>query len=356
MKDLFQKLIKFQSDEDHPREIKKCFEFVVDYLKKAGFKAKIFSSKDKLSLVAARTLKIHYRYILNGHLDIVPANYPNAFRPIIKGNKLYGRGAGDMKGTVAAMMELFKEPELKKNDMALMLTTDEEIGGENGVKYLLEKQNYSCDCAVVPDGGENFKLILAEKGVLHVKIEAKGKASHGSRPWLGDNAINKLIRIYENISRSLPDLTAPDYWQPTVNLGILKGGDATNKVPNYALMQLDFRFPDIKDEKTILEFINKEVKKEKEVTYKIISRGYPLINDQKNPFFKKIIDCARKEGINLEPKKEYGASDGRFFSERKIPVIMFKPLCSGSHIDGEWVDLKSLEVFYQILKRFLIEG
>lgn len=354
LENLLRDLITFESDKDHSEEIKKCFNFAVGYLKKAGLKVKTYSSNGRPSLIAARKLKKHYQFILNGHLDVVPASYPNAFNPLTKRDKFYGRGAGDMKGTVAVMIKLFEEPKLKNVDMALVLTTDEEIGGENGVKYLLEKESLSCDCAIVPDGGENFILILAEKGVLHIKVEAKGIAAHGSRPWLGDNAINKLIRIYENICRSFPKLTAPDYWQPTVNLGVLKGGDATNKVPNYAFMQLDFRFPDIEDEKAIINYINKEVAREKDTKYEITSRGFPLINDSKNPFFQKIINCAKKEGINLDLKKEHGASDGRFFSERKIPVIMFKPVCGGSHIDNEWIDFKSLEKFYQLLKTFLL--
>jgi len=354
MRKILENLIKFQSDKDHPEEIKNCFNFVVNYLKEVGLKIRTYSSKGLPSLVAARKLKKHYQYILNGHLDVVPGNYHDAFNPEIKGTRLYGRGAGDMKGTVAALIELIKDPKLQKVDMALMLTSDEEVGGFNGVKYLLDKHKYSCDCAIIPDGGENFSLILAEKGVLHIKFKAKGKAAHGARPWLGDNALDKLIRIYLNLKKSLPKVTPPDNWQPTVNLGVLKGGDATNKVPDRALMQLDFRFPDADDEEKIIKLINEETEKEKKVKWEILARGYPLINNPKNLFFKKIQEVAKKEKIRLKIKKEHGASDGRFFSERKIPVIMFKPVCSGSHINNEWIDLESLEKFSRLLKSFLL--
>jgi len=354
MKNLLKNLIRFRSDKNHPEEIRNCFNFVVENLKEKRLKVKKYFSNDTPSLVAARRFKKHYQYILNGHLDVVPANYLNAFNPEIKRTRLYGRGAGDMKGTVAAMIELMKDPQLQKVDMALMLTSDEEVGGFNGVKYLLEKHKYSCDCAIIPDGGENFSLILAEKGVLHIKFEAKGKAAHGARPWLGDNALDKLIRIYQNIKNSLPKVTPPDNWQPTVNLGVLKGGDATNKVPDQAVMQLDFRFPDTEDEGKILDLIEYETKKEKKVKWEILARGYPLINNPKNLYLKKIQQVAKKEKIRLKIKKEHGASDGRFFSERKIPVIMFKPVCSGSHIKNEWIDLESLAKFYRLLKSFLL--
>ena len=63
----------------------------------------------------------------------------------------------------------------------------------------------------------------------------------------------------------------------------------------------------------------------------------------------------KKHNINLKIDKDHGASDGRFFSAKNIPVVMFKPICSQPHIDNEWIELKSLEKFYQILKGFLID-
>ncbi len=356
MIDLLNKLVKFESDHNHQGKINQCFNFLVDDLKKSGLKVKTYSSSNRPSLVAAKNLKNHYRFILNGHIDIVPADYKNAYSPLEKRGRLYGRGTSDMKGPLAAMLDLAQNPELNKLDFALMITADEEIGGFDGVKYLLENKNYSCDCAIIPDGGDNLELVLAEKGVLHVRLVATGKAAHGSRPWMGDNAISKLVRIFLRISDSFPALTAPDYWHPTVNLGILKGGDATNKVPNQALMQLDFRFPDAEDEEKILNQLKKELTQESGVKLEVLSTGFPLINDPHNLYFKKIQQAAKKEKLNLKIKKEHGASDGRFFSEKRIPVIMFKPKCSAPHVDNEWVDLKSLMVFQKILKRFLLEN
>ncbi len=259
-----------------------------------------------------------------------------------------------MKGVVSAMMELIKDKEIRKTSTGLLLTTDEEIGGENGVGYLVKNNLVKTDCVIVPDGGENFKLILAEKGVLTVQILAEGRSVHGSRPWLGENAILKLIRLFEKINLSLPKLKPPAFWQPTVNLGMLQGGTAPNVVPGKAFMRLNFRFPEIKDEEIIIKLLDKEVSKIKGLSFEITSRGYPLINKPNDPFLNRIRQCAQAEGINLNLIKEHGASDGRFFSQKGIPVIMFKPVCSDSHIDNEWIDLKSLETFSKILKRFLL--
>jgi len=353
MKKILKKLITFQSDKDHPQEIKKCFNFVVDYLKKSALKVKTYSSNKSLSLVAARKLKKNYHYILSGHLDVVPADYKNAFKPIIKGNRLYGRGASDMKGPDSAMIKLITDRDLKDVDCALMLTTDEEIGGFNGANYLLNKKNYSCQAAIIPDSGDNFQLTLAEKGLIHVKIKAQGKAVHGSQPWQGENAIEKLITVFQQIKKSLPQTTKKNRWLPTVNLGKIKGGDATNKVPSRAEMYLDFRYPQKKDQKKILNLLKKIKNKHKKIDYQILAKDSILINSPKNKQLQKTIKVAKKEGINLKFYKAHGASDGRFFSAKGIPTIMFKPQCSQAHVDNEWIDLKSLEKFYQILKKLL---
>jgi succinyl-diaminopimelate desuccinylase len=356
MKKLAFHLISFQSDKNHPEEIKRCLKFVATELKKAGLKVKAFDRKNNPSLIAAPKLKKHYQFILNGHLDVVPASYKNAFKATIKGNRLYGRGAADMKGPVAAMITLAQN--LIKNhpqiDFALMITTDEETGGFDGVDYLVNKKGYVCNCAIVPDGGPNFELVLGEKGVLFIKIETRGKTAHGSQPWLGENALDKLINIYTNIKKKMPQVTKKDNWQPTVNLGVMSGGDATNKVCHEASAQIDFRYPQIAQRAKILKLVKKEVKKEKGANFKILVEGAPLANDVQNSYFKKIQEVAKKRGQKLKIKKEHGASDGRFFSAKGIPVLIFKPVCSPSHIDNEWIDLKSSEIFYQILKDFLL--
>jgi succinyl-diaminopimelate desuccinylase len=353
MKPILAKLIGFQTDQYHPRELKNCADYVKALLKKSGLPSKMYFSQGKYSLITAKKLKKHYQYILCGHLDVVPADYPKAFTPVIKGDRLYGRGAADMKGVDAAMIKLMLSSGLKYADAALMLTTDEEIGGFNGVRFLIEKQGIRCDCAIVPDGGKNFELVLAEKGVLHVKLTAKGKSAHGSRPWVGDNAIEKLISAFQFIKTNMPETDFNNLWKPSVNLGKLAGGDAANKVPGRAEMYLDFRFPENKDRTIIKKLLNKAVKKHQGLAWKPMVEGDILKTSPKNKYVKKMLKTAEALGIKMEFDKCHGASDGRYFSAHNIPVLMFAPKASAAHIDNEWVDLKSLNKFYMLLKNFL---
>jgi len=354
MKKLVSKLISFQSDKNHPEEIRKCFDYIVKQLKKAGLKVKTYNRNNKPSLIAARKLKKHYRFILNGHIDVVPASYKDAFSPKVKNNRLYGRGTSDMKGAAAAMIQLIKDPDLKSVDVALMITSDEEVGGFDGTRYLVEDKKYSCRCVIVPDGGTNFRLVLAQKGVIFAKIKAEGKAAHGSRPWEGNNAIEKLITIFQEIKKILPETTTKNRWQPTVNLGKIKGGSATNVVPDYAEMFLDFRYPKKHQKRKIINILESLSKKNKKTSYKMLAKGEAMNTSKSNKYVQKIIEIAEKEKINLKMQKEHPASDGRFFSAKNIPVIMFAPKESRGHINNEWVDLKSLETYYRILKDFLL--
>jgi succinyl-diaminopimelate desuccinylase len=354
MQVLTSQLIQFQSTHDRPQQIQACFKFLVKKLKQAGLEVATYSSNDKPSLVAARKARKHYRYLLNGHLDVVPANYKQAFAPQVKAGRLYGRGASDMKAVVAAMTKLLMESALQEVDMALMLTSDEEVGGFNGVKYLLQEKEYSCDCVIIPDGGDNWQLVVAEKGLIHFKVTASGQAAHGSQPWLGENAITRLVRFYQKIKSQLPLTTAQNRWRPTVNLGKIQGGTATNMVPAQAEMYLDFRFPNQETQQQYLQFMQKHCQDDPNVSYEIIAQGEALVNDASNSYLQRISRVAQKQGFKLPLQKVHGASDARFFAAQDIPVIMFKPKCSQPHIDNEWIDLQSLDKFYQVLKQFLL--
>lgn len=354
MQKLARKLISFESDKNHPKEIKRCFDFTVKYLQKRGLKVKIYSSNSRPSLVAARKLKKKYKYILNGHLDVVPADYKKAFEPFVKNGRLYGRGASDMKGVDAAMIRLICDKDLKDVDMALMLTCDEEIGGFDGVKYLLKKKKYRCNCVVIPDGGNNFSLINKQKGFVQVLIRAKGKSAHGSRPWLGNNAIEGLMEVYKKVRKFIPKTNVKNRWKPTLNIGKINGGLAANQVAPYCEMYLDIRCPTNKQKEKIVNYIKKICSKNNNLDFTIPVDGEIMFTNKNNQYSKKIFKIAKDNKIEVKFDREHGGSDARFFSAKNIPVIMFLPKCSEAHIDNEWINLKSLEKFRIILKEFLL--
>ncbi|MEM2874069.1 MAG: M20/M25/M40 family metallo-hydrolase [Candidatus Nanoarchaeia archaeon] len=350
--ELAQQLIRFKSTKDNPQELKNCLDFVASYLKKFSV-IKRFRFKNKPSLVAYYK-NIKPKFFLVGHLDVVEA--PNEqFKPTIKGNKLFGRGAADMKGGVAIMLALFKElaKEQEKPPFGLMITTDEEIGGHNGTGELVKR--YKSKFVIVPEPNQSEKpgqlnITIKHKGVLWLKIKAKGKAAHSSMPWLGDNAIDKLILVYERIREKFCEIT-PNTWNSTINLSVISGGETPNKIPDYAEAIVDIRWIENFDKDKFLDSI-----KDLDAEFEIVEYSPMLDNDKNNKYIKLLQNCVRKQtGQNCLLLKMHGATDAKFFSVKGIPAVVFGPFGKNYHALGEYLDLNTIVPTYNALKEFLLK-
>jgi succinyl-diaminopimelate desuccinylase len=352
---ILEDLISIPSVTSNTKACKKAIDYVDSLVKSYGLKTKLYVKNDVYSLLIAKEIKKKYKVILNGHLDVVPAS-KNAFKPKLKviGNHrlLHGRGSNDMKGGDAAIIVAYIESvkEGLEQDMAMLFTTDEEIGGFNGVQYVVD-QGLKADILFIPDGGKNWKVCTDEKGVFHIKFKAKGKSAHGSRLWLGENAIEKLITVYKNLkdefNKQWGEVTKNNNWKPTINLGALNGGEAANQVPNSATMLLDIRYPDPVKQDDLEKIVNKSLVKG--VTWKAISTGTPLSIDINNKYLQKWLKVIDKKKF----EKEHGASDARFFAAKGMGCIITTPKSSESHINDEWIDLDDLIKFKDKIKQWL---
>ena len=347
-------LIKIKSVNGNFEELKRIVDLAEGYLKNATFMQR-WERNGKHSIYASfsDTPKI----VFVGHLDVVDAE-ERQFVPFMEGDKIYGRGALDMKGPDAVMLELarsFIESD-KKYPVAFLFTTDEEVGSEDGVAWLLAEDKIKAEFAVIPDGGENFNLVIAGKGVLHFKITCKGKSTHGSRVWEGENAIEKCIKIYETMKNSdlfpVEPCNIENHWHNTINLGRLVGGDSVNRVPDHAEMYIDTRF--IKPF-TVESFKNRLLSfVPSDATFEVISYGEPVETPQDNPYLLSMKESV-KEVIGREPAfvKEHGATDARFFAEKGIHSVILYPEGGNIHGKDEWVSLDSLVKLYRIFERFV---
>ncbi|MBW2970648.1 M20/M25/M40 family metallo-hydrolase, partial [Candidatus Woesearchaeota archaeon] len=192
--EITKQLIEFKTTSENPEELKKCIDFIEDYFKDMELFVHRFNSKKKPSVAVTLQDTKNPELFLAAHCDVVPAD-DSEFVPEEKDGRLYGRGAIDNKASVAICMRLMKyySQQNNKPNIGVMFTTDEEIGGKEGVNLLLNNEGYSCKFAIVMDGGENYNIVHRHKGSLHIKMVARGKGTHGSRPWEGDNAIEKLL-------------------------------------------------------------------------------------------------------------------------------------------------------------------
>lgn len=348
-------LVRIRSTADRPEELQRAVDYVARVL--ADLPTHRYESQGKPSVVFDLSGSRNPEVLFVGHLDVVPAE-DHQFEPRRKDDRLYARGALDMKGPDAVLLTLFESlmRQGKHPPVALMFTTDEEVGGVNGVGYLVNQENWRARFAIIPDGGENFTIITEGKGVLHAVFTAQGKATHGSTPWSGENALEKLVRIYQILQSRRPQEPCgdPHHWHETLTLGALHGGDAPNRVPDHAEMKLDFRFPAPKTSQELVAEINTVVQQFPGVDWHPLSTGEPFYTSPEDPYLRRFHRVA--EEVLHRPVafgKEHGATDGRFLAEKGIPCIILYPVGGGIHGPDEWVDLSSLVLLYQIFERFL---
>lgn len=359
--DLTKKLMEFETVSGRNDQFTACFDFVKEYFSAEKMASRIFIEeyeKNGLrSVVLSNRRTIRPDIILNGHLDVVNADEQD-FKPRIRSGKLLGRGSADMKSEVAALMIAFKEAVAGNinRSIALMLTSDEEQSGLNGVRYLLDEVGYRCKIAIIPDGGHNFELVVKEKGGFWIKVSAGGKSAHGSRTWLGENAILKLMNFYYEFEEKFPPLKKSKLLYQdgvSVNLGKISGGKSINSVPDSAEMFLDIRYSEKCHKSDILRTL-KILSKKHRVKFEVTEVVEMLETDPKDPNLKKFKDIAKKTIYQpIRITKASGASDARFFSKLGIPVIIMTPNCGNKHGKDEWVEIKSLKKFYDILIKFL---
>ncbi len=334
---------------EQPEEFNKLYEFVDQQLstlnlitreyKKDEYVSKYWGTVDNPDL------------LLTAHVDVVPAD-DGMFAAQDEDGKLSGRGALDMKFAIASFIKVFKDlPNLKDFSIGMLLTPDEETGGFNGTKYVLENEELNPKIVILPDGGANMSIEYAEKGIIHARIKATGKSAHGSRPWLGENAIDNLISAYQEIKEKIKNPNAGK-WVSTVNAGKIIGGTATNVVPDLASLDLDFRFISETVRMKIIKLL-KDLANNPNISTEIIAEGSSFELEKENKYLLAYLDIAEKITGKRPPLiPSAGSSDARFYAERKIPVIINRPLGEGIHSENEWINLKSLEQYTQILIEF----
>ncbi len=303
--------------------------------------------------------------VLCGHLDTVPIGDSNTWNvdPLGAEEKdgcIYGRGAADMKGGVAACLgalKRIKNSRIKELDYKIVFlgTSDEEVGLEGAKAALNSGIMKSAEFLIIAEPTA-LRIGIAEKGVLWLSIQAYGKAAHGSTPEKGINAIEKLVNIIPLLHSELPKIIDPILGKSTLNIGKIRGGKSVNVVPEYAEVHCDYRLiPSINPK----EFANKLLgtiqhhSQENAVKFEMkIEQIMPAIFTSKENYFIKhfLTKCASKDFIGLNY-----ATDGAVLVNN-IPFIIFGP---GNpkriHVANERVPIAQVKEAESILTNFLLD-
>jgi succinyl-diaminopimelate desuccinylase len=291
--------------------------------------------------------------VLHGHLDVVPGR-PEQFEPRGEEDRLYGRGAYDMKGGLAAMMcavhDLAEEERVRLHFVCVCDEESEELEGR-GSDFLVQR-GYVGDFAITGEPTDMHVGIQA-KGVLGLRIEVTGTAAHGSTPWVGDNAVLKAIDVFRQIevlpfARESSDL----FDRPSINLGRIVGGDALNKVPDLCVIDVDVRYLPGQD----ADEIRAAVDGLRDATVVKMFHRQPAIVSRENPFVqalgKAISRVAPPPGERISVGRD-GASDAIYFLEAGVPAVEWGPVGGGHHGPEEWVSIRSLGDYRRTLVEFV---
>jgi succinyl-diaminopimelate desuccinylase len=289
--------------------------------------------------------------VLHGHLDVVPGR-AEQFSPRIEGDRLFGRGAYDMKGGVAAMMcalrDLADQDRVRVRFVCVPDEESEDIDTRSTDEVV--RSGFTGDFAITGEPTDLHVGVQA-KGVLAFRLHVHGRAAHGSTPWLGDNAVLKAIDVFRRIetlpfSRESSEL----FDRPSINLGRINGGDALNKVPDECTMVVDIRYLPNQDPGDILEEIRGIA--DIEIPRTFIRK--PAYVSRSNPYVMALCDVASRltSGESLSVGRD-GASDAGSFLEAGVPAVEFGPDGAGHHGPDEWVSVISLNRYRAALGDFI---
>lgn len=347
---LAQKMIPIKSTSDNPVALEKVLdlalsrvkEYTIEKFENNGVKsALIYHSKNRPK---------KFKVILNGHLDVVPGK-EFQYHPKIKRGRLYGVGSMDMKANAACLVLVFKEVAKMVNyPLGLQLVTDEEIGGFNGTKYQVDK-GVRADFVIAGEP-TNLNIVNKTKGILWLKISFKGKSAHGAYPWRGKNAIWGMNSFLNILQKKYP-VPEQEQWITTINLSNIETNNKSfNKIPDDCTVWLDIRYV-AEERDTIVK--NIKMLLAKGFIMQTIIKEPAICLDENNQYIKKLQGVA--EQITKKKPRLYGAqgsSDARHFVRVNCNGVEFGPVGGGIGSDREWVDIRSLEKYYLILRGFLL--
>jgi acetylornithine deacetylase len=210
-------------------------EFLLDYLAALGYHARAMPAEfDRFNVIAVPPEQPHPALFFSTHMDTVPPFIPSSEDE----TRIYGRGACDAKGIIAAQVAAAEHLRREGIPAGLLFLVGEERDSL-GAKTANQQPAPGVRFLINGEPTEN-RLALASKGALRVQLTAKGRMAHSAYPELGESAIEKLIDALGRL-RSMPLPTSADAGAATLNIGLIEGGRAPNVVADHARAQLLYR-------------------------------------------------------------------------------------------------------------------
>ncbi len=330
---------------------KACALFIAGILKKIGGKVRFqqveLGRPNVIGIFRGRG-KITRRVLLAPHTDTVSVAGMTIepFGGKISKGRLYGRGASDTKGPMAAMLQALSEfvPTKEFREGSLEITfaglMGEEAGNTGALAWARACPKYNLAIIAEPT---NRKIVYTHKGAAWLQIETQGRAAHASLPEKGRNAIQGMEPVLAYFRDTLPEkigkLRHPDLGRSTVSITTISGGSKANIIPGNCKAQADLRFLPGMKIADILKIIRRDFKKSGIAAAISIHHGsQPLHTNPRHSLIQQILPHTR--GLTTAP----WFCDAAVFAARGIPSVALGPgSIHQAHTSDEFIDLSELE-------------
>lgn len=369
--------------QNPPGDTTAAIDYLDDVLSDLGLETTRYQSQTDRPNIVARIPGLSDRTLLfNGHVDTVGFDADEwTVDPLGErdGDRIYGRGATDMKGPLAAMLQVahaYVETDTTPAvTLAFAFVSDEETGGSEGVATLLEQCDILADGCVIGETtcqDDRHSITVADRGSIWLSLEATGEAAHGSRPMLGANAIDALqaaiddVREYldtvtfdldstvaeiieESVTYYIPELgeeaAASLFERPTVNLGVMQGGDTINTVPDNAHADLDIRLTAGVDTASILADIRDLLGDHDRVDVADVSWSVGSYTPLDDPLVKSVSQVAADTTDHTPTRRSAtGGGDAKKFRNAGVPTVEFAVGTDTVHAVDEYTTREPLEL------------
>ena len=316
--------------------------------------------------------------VLSGHTDVVPVDgqdwLSDPFKAEIRGDKLYGRGACDMKGFIACALNLLpqavalsQQGQLRK-PLHLALSFDEEVGCLGAPLMLeeLSQRGINPDYCIVGEPS-SMKMVVAHKGISVFRCSVHGKSAHSSLTHQGINAISyaaKLIGFIDELASQLAqsDQVDPMFDVPysTLSIGTIEGGTATNIVPNLCEFTFDYRNLPSMGTQDILPVIEQRITELNQQMQQVDSQtgikieqleSVPAMTDTESEALQQLI--AGLVQSSARHKVAYATEGGQFTNAGIATVICGPGSIEQAHKADEYVELAQLAECDDFLQKLL---